>query len=375
MSLSGNLRTMPFADLLQFVSSNQSTGTLQVRSQQVVKRILFEKGKIISSSSSDPRDYLGHFLVSQGLIIEEDLRIAMEVQRSSKMLLGKILVMSGKIPEQEMVRLLKLKTEETVFTLFLWNEGEFTFYHDEFINRLYVRIALDPQALIFEGVMRRDEWERIRQVFPSNHVILKRTAQAPETLESENLQAKMIYGLVDEKRTIEDIALAAHCLEYPASRILFQLYDAGYLIVAQILASPPGTREIAGGDHSTTQMLNLGRELLQKKQFEEALDILREIKPSAENYQTHVIPLIEIAEKETVREIYLRYVRPDQVLRVQVTLDRVSTLELTPQEGFVLSRMDGSWDVNSILSITPMKEVDVLRVIKKLMNRGIIGMK
>lgn len=366
---------MPFADLLQFVSSNQSTGTLQVRSQQVVKRILFEKGKIISSSSSDPRDYLGHFLVSQGLIIEEDLRIAMEVQRSSKMLLGKILVMSGKIPEQEMVRLLKLKTEETVFTLFLWNEGEFTFYHDEFINRLYVRIALDPQALIFEGVMRRDEWERIRQVFPSNHVILKRTAQAPETLESENLQAKMIYGLVDEKRTIEDIALAAHCLEYPASRILFQLYDAGYLIVAQILASPPGTREIAGGDHSTTQMLNLGRELLQKKQFEEALDILREIKPSAENYQTHVIPLIEIAEKETVREIYLRYVRPDQVLRVQVTLDRVSTLELTPQEGFVLSRMDGSWDVNSILSITPMKEVDVLRVIKKLMNRGIIGMK
>lgn len=365
---------MPFADLLQFVNSNQSTGTLQVRNQQVVKRILFEKGKIISSSSSDPRDYLGHFLVSQGLISEEDLRIAMEVQRSSKMLLGKILVMSGKIPEQEMVRLLKLKTEETIYTLFLWSEGEFTFYHDEFINRLYVRIALDPQALIFEGVMRQDEWERIRQVFPNNNVVLKRTAAAPETLESENLQAKMIYDLVDEKRTIEDISLAAHCLEYPACRILFQLYDAGYLIVSQILSSSR-ERSIAGGDHSTTQMLNLGRELIQKKQFEEALDILREIKPSTDNYQTHVIPLIEMAEKETVREIYLRFVRPDQVLRLLVTLDRVSTMELTPQEGFVLSRMDGSWDVSSILSITPMKEVDVLRVIKKLMNRGIIGNK
>ena len=104
-------------------------------------------------------------------------------------------------------------------------------------------------------------------------------------------------------------------------------------------------------------------------------EILREIKPSADNYQTNVAPLIDIAEKETVREIYLRYIRPDQVLRLQVTLDRVSTMELTPQEGFVLSRMDGSWDVSSILAITPMKEVDVLRVIKKLINRGIIGMK
>ena len=365
---------MPFADLLQFVSANQSTGTLQVRNQQVVKRILFEKGKIISSSSSDPRDYLGHFLVSQGLISEEDLRIAMEVQRSSKMLLGKIVVMSGKVPEQEMVRLLKLKTEETVYTLFLWSEGEFTFYHDEFINRLFVRIALDPQALIFEGVMRHDEWERIRQVFPNNHVVLNRTPEAPETLGSESLQANMIYSLVDNKRTIEDIALASHCLEYPACRILYQLYDAGYLVISEVLKSPR-ERKIAGGDHSTAQMLNLGRELLQKKQFEDALEILREIKPSVDNYQTNVAPLIDIAEKETVREIYLRYIRPDQVLRLQVTLDRVSTMDLTPQEGFVLSRMDGSWDVSSILAITPMKEVDVLRVIKKLINRGIIGMK
>jgi hypothetical protein len=95
MSFSGNLRTMPFSDLLQFLSANVVTGTLQVRSQQIVKVINFEKGRIVSSSSSDPREYLGHFLVSQGYIDEEALRIAMEVQRNSKMLLGKVLVMGG----------------------------------------------------------------------------------------------------------------------------------------------------------------------------------------------------------------------------------------------------------------------------------------
>ncbi|HSP05942.1 MAG TPA: DUF4388 domain-containing protein, partial [Acidobacteriota bacterium] len=124
MSLAGNLKTMPFADILQFLSSNMSTGTLQVRLHQVIKMIFFEKGKVIFSSSSDPKEYLGHFLVSRGLITEDDLRNAMDVQRNSKMLLGKVLVMGGKVSEEQMAQMLELKAEETVYSLFLWDEGD-----------------------------------------------------------------------------------------------------------------------------------------------------------------------------------------------------------------------------------------------------------
>ena len=112
--------------------------------------------------------------MSQGLINEEELRIAMEVQRNSKMLLGKVLVMGGKVNEEEMMRLLRLKSEETVYSLFLWDEGDFTFYHDEVIEKLFIRISLDPQGIIFEGVLRRDEWVRIREVFPHNNVVLEK---------------------------------------------------------------------------------------------------------------------------------------------------------------------------------------------------------
>src|SRR5262245_4776157 len=109
MSLAGNLRTMSFADLLQFLDANQSTGTLQIQRAQVLKMIFFEKGKIISTSSTDPKEYLGHFLVSRGYIDEGELRMAMEIQRNSKMLLGKILVVGGKITEEQITALLKLK--------------------------------------------------------------------------------------------------------------------------------------------------------------------------------------------------------------------------------------------------------------------------
>ena len=128
---------------------------------------------------SDPREYLGHFLVSLGYIDEEALRIAMEVQRNSKMLLGKVLVMGGKVSEEEMMRLLRLKSEETVYSLFLWDEGEFSFFHDEIMDKLFIRIALDPQGIIFEGVLRRDEWMRIREIFPHNNVVLEKVPGHP----------------------------------------------------------------------------------------------------------------------------------------------------------------------------------------------------
>jgi hypothetical protein len=374
MSLNGNLKTMPFADLLQFINANQNTGTLQVRREQILKMIFFEKGRIISSSSSDPKDYLGHFLVSQGYISEDDLRIAMEVQRSSKMLLGKILVMGGKVNEQDMVRLLKLKTEETIYSLFLWGEGEFTFYQDEFMNRLFVRISLDPQELIFEGVLRRDEWQRFREVFPNNHVVLEKLADRIPDLSNESMQVRRIYELTDGIRTIEDIGLTAHSVEYAVCKALYNLYQGGFVQVADFLEAPT-QRTFGSGEYDFGDLVGMGKEKLEQGRNEEALDLLRQIQPTCEEYQRDVVPLLDRAEKETVRDIYTRVLPPERPLKLLVPFDQLSSLRLTPEEGFILSRIDGSWDVRSILSVTPLKEVDALLLIKKLLDRGIIGIK
>ena len=93
MGLSGNLRTMSAGDLLQWLSMAQKTGTLTISANAVEKRIFFRGGRILSSASTDPREYLGQFLMSHGYITEAELKKAMEVQRQSKILLGKILVM------------------------------------------------------------------------------------------------------------------------------------------------------------------------------------------------------------------------------------------------------------------------------------------
>jgi hypothetical protein len=372
MSLAGNLKTMPFADILQFLSSNMSTGTLQIRQHQVVKMIFFEKGKIIFSSSSDPKEYLGHFLVSRGLITEDDLRNAMDVQRNSKMLLGKVLVTGGKVTEEEMSRMLQLKAEETVYSLFLWDEGDFTFYKDEFINRLFVRISMDPQAMIFEGVLRKDEWLRIREVFPHNNLVLERVPKRSLDPAGGDPQMQKAYEQVDGIRTVQDIALALHMVEFVACRNLFALYEEGYLRIRKVLGAQVKHELPGGEDHSMDSLMTLGVERMADGRFEEALDMLKEINHGFPNYQQIVAPMVERAERETIRDIS-KLLPPEKILRLKVPLSDISFSKLTPEEGFLLSRIDGTWDVRSILSVTPMKELDALRLLKKFLDRGIIS--
>ena len=131
MGITGNLKTMQLGELLQWLSLGSKTGTLLIDGHGVEKRVYFQDGRIASTSSSDQREYLGHFLVSHGFITEEELKMAMEVQEESQILLGKILVMINAIAESDLLRLMKKKAEESIYDIFLWTEGDFEFVEDQ----------------------------------------------------------------------------------------------------------------------------------------------------------------------------------------------------------------------------------------------------
>jgi hypothetical protein len=45
------------------------------------------------------------------------------------------------------------------------------------------------------------------------------------------------------------------------------------------------------------------------------------------------------------------------------------------QEGFVLSRVNGEWDVQSILKLCPMAEEDALLIFARLLERKVIDLR
>src|SRR5207249_4294476 len=73
MGVIGNLQSMLPGDLLQWLSLGQKNGTLLLRNKAVEKKIFFKNGRVISSASNDPREYLGQFLMSHGYLSEPEL--------------------------------------------------------------------------------------------------------------------------------------------------------------------------------------------------------------------------------------------------------------------------------------------------------------
>ena len=157
MSITGNLRTLELSELLQWLAQGTKTGVLIVENEDIEKRIYFDTGTIVSSESSDSQEHLGHFLIEEGLIDEATLARALKLQQATQILLGKVLVTLGAITEKELSQVLQQKTQETIYELFNWPEGEFRFVPDDLPEFPMVPMSLDVTNLVLEGMRRIDE--------------------------------------------------------------------------------------------------------------------------------------------------------------------------------------------------------------------------
>src|SRR2546425_12329210 len=94
--LTGSLKTMSLPDLLQWAGSGRKTGTLSLKSGPLHKKIYFQHGAIIGSSSNDTLEYLGQFMLSEGIITEQQLKNAFDLQAQTKILVGLYLAKRGR---------------------------------------------------------------------------------------------------------------------------------------------------------------------------------------------------------------------------------------------------------------------------------------
>ena len=53
-------------------------------------------------------------------------------------------------------------------------------------------------------------------------------------------------------------------------------------------------------------------------------------------------------------------------------MEQLTSSQLSPSEGFMLTRINGTYDIQSILKITPMAQLDALMLFWKLAQVGYI---
>lgn len=369
MGLAGNLKTMALPDLMLFLASRESTGTLELSCADAWAKLYFERGRIISSSSSEPTEQLGHFLVSKNQISEEQLSRAMEVQAKTKVMLGKILVMIGAVTEDDLLEMLERKCTQTVFSIFLWEEADFRFLDHQLPAVRLIPTSIAAETLVKEGETWKEDWKRLSQEYPSPTIRFARTNNVFYSSASEDPLLISIYELVDGHRTIAEIAMQTHASYHRILQALDLLRRKNVISVAGVGESQKTPPAII---ISAEQLLQTAREKLAFGKWEEAINLFQYILlRDPENAQAR--SLISQAEKQLTLAIYEELIQPDSIPRLIRSTTELLKDRFDAEESFLITRINGRWSVRTILTVTPLREVDSLRALKRLLDRKIIA--
>ncbi|HTQ80635.1 MAG TPA: DUF4388 domain-containing protein, partial [Thermoanaerobaculia bacterium] len=147
MGISGSLKDVSVADVMQFVHLGRRTGTLLLSRGAERAMIGFHVGKLVSAQA--PRTpKLGDLLVSSGTIEREILDGAITAQTAERerRSLGQILIASGAIGAQELREVIARQIEQAVAEVMVWDNGTFEFAIDDL--RPIDDIALYPSDVL-----------------------------------------------------------------------------------------------------------------------------------------------------------------------------------------------------------------------------------
>lgn len=372
MGIQGNLSTMNVSDLLQFLAAGRKTGMLKFNRTKIVKQIYFESGIIIGSHSNDPKEYLGQLLIHYGKIDEAQLKAALEMQRKSGGRLGEILVSTKVLPQDEVLEVLRIRTLDIIYDLFLWEEAHFELLDNERPPDYFIRIEIHPTKVIMDGVYRIDEWKRYRTLIPSDRALLELGAGWTSSLSASKEVRQLLY-FVEKRMSVAEICYNMHASPFHVCGQLYDLVGKGIARVAGEVAEEAASAEDSVDQTaSVPELLAAARAQLGKGEVEPALATIQTVlEKDPGNSVARTLSLV--AEDKLLKNLYVVPLLPGAVPRILLSEDGLTDQQLAPQEAFLLSRINGEWDIKSILSICPFREVDSLRMIKGLLDRGIIS--
>jgi hypothetical protein len=371
VSISGNLRTMPFPDLLQWVAQSRKTGTLALEGTPYNKKIYFRDGLVVAASSEDPKEFLGYYLVGWNFVGEDELQELLDMQDNHGTLLGELLVIIGRLSREDLSHILQVKTEETVYEIFLWDEGEFRFLENILPAKKFQPLGIPVDMLILEGVRRKDEWMRCRESIRDPRWIPKlvRAVDVKELGQTE----LTILREINAENSIEDIALACrlalfHVLLFVhqgLSHGLFELLppsDDGQTPI-------PGFTEVSWGTlikqaESEIKAGNLMKGFRRLSELREKYADRREV--------SEQLALLEGRIGDRLDDLELS---SSAIPELAVSPNELTDKAFSPQEGFLLSRVNGSYTLGEILKMVPGSSLEIRLMVDALIRREVLRLK
>ena len=164
MSLVGSLEDLGLGDILQIVSLSRKSGLLLLRSEEGEGRIVFFEGLVRAAFVKGEAEDLKGLLTAGGFLEEEAYERAAEAAAAHGDPVSDVLAALPGLTKERINSLRREHVERSVFSMFGWATGEFSFeIRDEVDERdreLMLPTGINAQYLTMEATRLGDEGEK-----------------------------------------------------------------------------------------------------------------------------------------------------------------------------------------------------------------------
>ena len=229
MSLRGELRVVPIAEVLQLLDVQEQSGVLSVSRSNANVEIYFRKGRIELAIATNVSEefLLGRFIVDSELMTRQDFEGFLDSRGQGTKLIGAQLVKLGYLSERELGSALQRQTAELIYEILRWRFGMFSFKATRNLPPAATDAALqlDVEGILMEGFRRVDEWHLIEREVDNFDLVFLRNEDAVAQMGRGRLTREelAILELVNGRNTVKDIIRKSRMGSFDVSKMLFRL--------------------------------------------------------------------------------------------------------------------------------------------------------
>jgi hypothetical protein len=330
--LSGELSTFPLADLFQWIDNSRRSGIIEIEVEDGPPFWVQVVDRRVVAAAPPPAP-------TPGLLSLARWTHPMPVEMLW--------------PEACMDRLVDLFLSQ--------GTGRFNFVDDTAGFDDGVPLDLGVGQVALEGMRRLDEWPLLDRAYPDESAALR--ADNPGRARTPGLEA--VLESAKAGLSIAEARLALVLSRMAILRRIEALREMG-------LAHAEGS---AGRTDPISSLIDKAQTLVRERQFDEAGLVFRSLL-AADPADRRVRHLLREAEREQVASLYeeLSPVAVPVLLGGGSGLDSPAGRRLTATDREVAGRINGRWDVASIALDCPLREVETLKTIRKLVRLGLLDL-
>jgi hypothetical protein len=362
MSVRGALGTMPAEDVLDWVGRRKLTTPITFERRGTQRSLVVESGAIVWASSNRRDEQLGVILVRTGLVAERALAEALEARAETGVPLGKVLLMSGLITELDLIEILATKIRETVTDVVTWTEGQFDVVPRSQPPATGVNAQLPVEICLTVARRRAARMTAVMDVLGSDDATFQVPPSVlPPTPEAgQVIDVPRIWGMAGDRRTAADIAAAFSGERYATYDALARMVESGRLTVERRHRERTNSAvELAAGARGRLRQGDRAGALAMASQA------LHQDPSDAEVRKTFTqIERSRVAE--VAKQLLSRHCVPKR-LRAPAPEHGLNATEIE-----LANRVDGRWDLLSLVKSAGVREAEALLAFAHLAEVGVV---